>query len=106
MLEIEEVDYEGTVYDLQVENDESFVASGIVVHNCTIVPVIRGFAPTTWKSGSTWFGEQSADVQRKMLGPERYKLFKSGTPLTDFVQVTDHETWGPSLKLRPLDRMN
>lgn len=73
---------------------------------CTVVPVIRGFPPTTWKSGREWFAEQRADVQRQMLGPERYKLFKSGTPLTDFVQVTNHETWGPSLKLRPLAQMN
>ena len=73
---------------------------------CAVVAVVRGFAPTSWKSGREWFGEQSADVQRKMLGPERYRLYKSGVPLTDFVSVTNHETWGPSLKLRPLAQMN
>lgn len=73
---------------------------------CTVVPVVRGFPPTTWKSGSSWFAEQRPDVQRQMLGPERYRLYKSGTPLTDFIQVSNHETWGPSLKLRPLAQMN
>lgn len=73
---------------------------------CTMIPVLRGFPATNWKSGRTWFNEQTPAIQQKMLGPERYRLFKQGTPLTDFVTTGNHETWGPSLKLRPLDRMN
>jgi SPP1 gp7 family putative phage head morphogenesis protein len=73
---------------------------------CTIVPVLRGFPATTWKSGRTWFDEQTPAIQQKMLGPERYRLYKKGTPLTDFVAISHHETWGPSLKLRPLAQMN
>lgn len=36
--------FEGTVYNLQVENDESFIAEGIVVHNCVIA-----LALAAWK---------------------------------------------------------
>ena len=34
-----------TVYDLRVEGDESFVAGGIVVHNCPICAAIPGMNP-------------------------------------------------------------
>ena len=71
-----------------------------------MVPVVRGFPAPVWKSARDWFAEQSAATQQKMLGPERFKLYRNGTPLTDFVQKGTHETWGPSLKLRPLNRMN
>ena len=73
---------------------------------CVMVPVVRGFPAPVWKSARDWFAEQSAATQQKMLGPERFKLYRNGTPLTDFVQKGTHETWGPSLKLRPLNRMN
>lgn len=94
---------------LALDGTESPTDQLMPVHpqdRCAVVAVVRGFTPTSWKSGREWFGEQSADVQRKMLGPERYRLYKSGVPLTDFVSVTNHETWGPSLKLRPLAQMN
>lgn len=73
---------------------------------CSLIPVLRGFPATTWKSGRDWFGEQVPAVQRKMLGPERYKLYQQGKPLTAFVQTAQHETWGPSLRLRPLAQTN
>lgn len=73
---------------------------------CAMVPIVRGFPAPSWKTGREWFSEQRPDVQRQMLGPERYRLYKQGTPLTDFVQTGTHETWGPSLKLRPLAQMN
>jgi len=34
MLKREKVDFDGLVYDLTVEEDESFVAHGVAVHNC------------------------------------------------------------------------
>lgn len=73
---------------------------------CVMVPTVRGFPPTTWKSGREWFAEQNQATQREMLGPARYKLYRQGTPLTAFVEKSVHETWGPSLKLRPLAQMN
>lgn len=70
---------------------------------CTIVPVLRGFTPTSWKSGQSWFDEQGPAVQRRMLGPARYARYRQGQPLTSFVATGDHPTWGPSLRLRPLN---
>lgn len=34
IVKIERVKYTGTVYNLEVEGDESYVAQGVVVHNC------------------------------------------------------------------------
>ena len=68
---------------------------------CTLVPVVReipgltlppmqrasveGPVPATLKYGE-WFGEQSAALQREILGPTRYSLWASGrVALPDFV---------------------
>lgn len=34
VVSVEKVDYAGWVYAVEVEEDESFVANGVVVHNC------------------------------------------------------------------------
>lgn len=36
---ISKVPFEGAVYNLSVEDDESYVAGGIIVHNCTWIPI-------------------------------------------------------------------
>lgn len=36
--EIEVVDYKGIVYDIEVEEDHSFISAGVVVHNCYVLP--------------------------------------------------------------------
>jgi hypothetical protein len=33
---IEEIDYDGNVYNFEVEHDHSYVAGGIIVHNCNV----------------------------------------------------------------------
>lgn len=42
---IEELDIRASVYNLSVEDDESYVAEGIVVHNCTFFSKARGGKP-------------------------------------------------------------
>ena len=41
IVEIEELDYDGYVYDIEVEDDHSFIANNIIAHNCicTLVPI-------------------------------------------------------------------
>ncbi|MEX1124587.1 MAG: Hint domain-containing protein, partial [Acidimicrobiia bacterium] len=39
VLQIERIPFYGTVYNFQVEEDESYVANGVVVHNCFILSV-------------------------------------------------------------------
>lgn len=60
------------VYALQVEEDESFVADGIVVHNCTDHSVAKGGAPRSPRVRSMpwqlcrWVGV----LRKRGLGPE------------------------------------
>lgn len=70
---------------------------------CTMVPVVDGMPEVTWETGSEWFAKQDPDVQKEILGPKAYDLYDEGRiELRDLVQKTTHETWGPSLKRRPL----
>lgn len=38
---IKKIPYTGKVYNLSVEEDESYVANNIIVHNCTVVPITQ-----------------------------------------------------------------
>lgn len=49
---ISKVHYEGNVYNLSVQYDESFVANGRVVHNCSFDAALKG----------AYFGEQMNDA--------------------------------------------
>lgn len=49
---IDRVPYNGNVYNLSVEHDESFIANGIVVHNCSFEAALKG----------AYFGEQMNDA--------------------------------------------
>jgi len=86
------------VYNLQTENGW-YIANGIITHNCRglYLPLLRGIdnydgeratkdgpvsAKTDWKE---WFDKQPADLQKDILGPARYELYKKGSPLGGFV---------------------
>lgn len=49
---IDRVPYNGNVYNLSVADDESFIANGIVVHNCSFDAALKG----------AYFGEQMNDA--------------------------------------------
>ena len=50
--EIEMIEYEGIVYDLEVENDSSYNIDGIIVHNSTMVMAGSLFAGYEQSSGN------------------------------------------------------
>jgi hypothetical protein len=100
------------VYDLEVELDHTYIAGGVVVHNCTTVPVVKswrelGFrkdelAPSTRASIDGQVSEtlsygdflrkQDAAFQDEMLGPTRGALFREGKlSVKDFVD-DNHNT--------------
>ena len=41
IIRIERIPFEGMVYNLSVEEDESYIANGIVVHNCSLLPITQ-----------------------------------------------------------------
>lgn len=54
---------------------------------CSLVPELRRFSPVNPVQFSDWFQDQPDTFQRKYLGPDRYKLWKSGqVSFRDFVQ--------------------
>lgn len=74
-----------------------------VQDRCTVVPVldIPGIDETPAETGAQWFASQPPDVQEHILGPGGYRKFKSGAPLSSFVDEHDDPTWGPTLRRRP-----
>lgn len=103
-----------TLYNLSVENDESYIANGFVVHNCrsTLVPVTKSFEEMSKNSklskklqdvpSSTqasmdgqvsdtlnyqdWLKAKSKKVQREILGKGKFDLFNDGKlKLTDLI---------------------
>jgi hypothetical protein len=93
-------DYDGCVYNISVDGDETYIADGFVVHNCrsTIVPKVdprynllsevTGDRPSVGASGAKsvsakstyggWLKKQPASFQDEVLGPTRAKLFRQG----------------------------
>lgn len=85
-------DYNSTVFDLEVEEDASYVASGIVVSNCrsTAIALLPGqtklYGQRASASGpvdanltyGAWLKDQPAGVQDEVLGATRAALFRKG----------------------------
>ena len=49
VMSIEEIDYDGDVCNFEVENDHSYVAGGIIVHNCNVNYSACSVCPTVAK---------------------------------------------------------
>lgn len=103
---VDRVDFAGHVYNLET-SDGWYIANNIIVHNCrcSAVPVFsaRYAPPQTFTTGDDWFLTQSPEKQMAMLGPGRYELWQSGTPLRDMVGFDFHPDWGGSTRLIPLE---
>lgn len=97
---------DGTLHNLD-EDLESHVQC-----RCAPVPVTKPWSailgrddiPDTrprFESGADWFDRQSTAVQRQVLGSKAaYDLYKSGTPLKDFVGYKHDPDWGRSIYQR------
>lgn len=104
---VEERDYGGMVWNLAVEEDETYLAEGVVVHNCRsrTLPYLKSWkelgidlkeappgtrasmdgqvaASTTFPK---WLRRQPIAVQEEVLGVTRAKLFREGMPIDRFI---------------------
>ena len=67
---------------------------------CALLPILRNRAPLAMSTGKQWFMEQSADTQRKMLGPGRYGLWKQGAfQFEDLATVHSGGVWGANAQV-------
>ena len=64
---------------------------------CTTVPIVKGFAPPQWRQGPAWFAAQPEATQRKILGPQRYAMYKDGMAFENFAAVRTNATWGDAI---------
>ena len=62
---------DGKIYKLDILMEEH--PNG----RCQMVPVTDAYNPT-WESGREWFATQPTDVQRSILGPSLFNLWKAG----------------------------
>lgn len=89
--------YSGHVYNLQT-SEEWYSANTIIAHNCRCqVLMVTDINMVDYgQTGSDWFAEQPADVQRDMLGNTKYELYSRGhVTLTDLLDRHNTE-WGPT----------
>lgn len=87
---------DGAFYDLDAPLDEH------VNGRCTLVPVVRGFAPPQWQSGRSWMLSLTANEQREILGP-LYDGWRDGQfDLDDVVATRRNATWGDSIQVKSL----
>lgn len=71
---------------------------------CTFSPVFssRYAPPQEFVTGDMWFAEQDEDAQRQILGPGRYEVWESGTPLRGMVALEKDPVWGGTTRLIPV----
>lgn len=81
---------------------------------CTPMPVTKSWAELGFtgipdlpepEPGHAVFALLSESEQREVLGPGRLALYKSGTPLSAFVEKTQSKVWGPGRQVRALRDM-
>ena len=64
---------------------------------CTTIAVTTGGIMPEWQHGHEWLMEQSEEDQRRIIGAERFEMWKKdGIPLRDMVPMRDNPVWGGS----------
>jgi SPP1 gp7 family putative phage head morphogenesis protein len=70
---------------------------------CAAIPVLRNTPPVQFETGQEWFRRQPESVQRNMLGPSRWDLYRRGeVGLDDLVTRQWDDTWGGALVPAPV----
>ena len=73
---------------------------------CATVPVIIGAREVNWQKGSTWFEQQDAATQKKMMGAKYYDAWKAGEfKLGDLRSTVHSDVWGDSPQVTPLNKL-
>lgn len=88
-----------------MEGDASFIAGGVVVHNCAMLPITMSYRELgidvdepdfQREMASDWFQRQDEATQRAMMG-NLYDPWKAGEfKLEDIPKRIKNEIWGDS----------
>lgn len=102
---------------LALDGKEFYLEEQPAMHvndRCTIIPVTVSWRklgipvdepPSTRPSGAEWFAQQPEAVQSQVLGKGRFKAYKDGAALDDFVEYYSSPEWGVSVGIKPLSDM-
>lgn len=92
ITQIEKLDYDGFVYNMEVENDNSYTANGIIVHNCTDISVAghqQGLAKDSGtRSGLLWECEKVIKAKKP-----RFLLMENVKNLVSKKFKPDFDVW-------------
>jgi SPP1 gp7 family putative phage head morphogenesis protein len=81
--------------------DEDFAAHPNC--RCALAAITRTSPPITSEDGREWFERQDATVQREMLGPQRFNLWRTGrVSFDDMTRIQHNATWGDSPQVVPV----
>lgn len=73
---------------------------------CTSIPIVKGAPPIVREMGQEWFERQSPELQKEMLGPGMYDLWKrDGFDLKAIAAKNYNPIWGSSPRVRTLQEM-
>lgn len=82
---------DGEIFQLEEELDDHPRGK------CTAIPLVEGVDLPQYQKGKDWFLEQSESDQKRILGPQKWQVWKDNDiPLERFAQHTHNETWGDS----------
>jgi hypothetical protein len=89
---------DGTEYGLEEELDDH--PNG----RCYRQPIVKGLTPLSAQSGADWFANQSEEMQRGMMGDQRFEAWQQGQfEFGQLAQVAHSEEWGNSVQVAPLE---
>jgi len=73
---------------------------------CDVICVVEGVRPPTWERGQDWFAAQPPEEQQRILGLERYQLWKDGQiKLSDLARKTHNDVWGDSPRIATIEEL-
>lgn len=91
---------DGTVHELDEELDDH--PNG----RCFKQPIIKGLKPVEVQSSRAWFEDQVEEVQRAMMGAERFEAWQAGQfEFGDLAQRRENDEWGSHVRVATLDEL-
>jgi hypothetical protein len=73
---------------------------------CFMQPKVKDLKPIEQMSGEAWFGQQTEDVQRGILGNSYFDAWKSGKfEFRQLARTTEHDVWGATVRVTPLSEL-
>lgn len=94
-----EVDYKGYVYNLGVDEDESYVASGYVVHNCGLseLYIIQSHIEAGERGLTVMYVLPKYEIRNRFVNNRIYKLHKKVSEYAELVKEAETKVHRTSL---------